>query len=119
MKYKKDILIILLIIFTVIQYVIFIGIKKDKEGKSELVVSKIENEPTYIRDINKNLVKLKNYNVTNIKREEGEWLIDMELKCTKDEMIYNLNLLDNFIIKKYSLTFSENMGTVNLELKSR
>lgn len=119
MKNKKDIIIILIILFTFMQGTILVKINVDKAKESQVVISEVVKEPTYIKDIDKSLSNLKNYNVINRKRDGETWIINIKLSGTKEEILLNLKSLEGFIIKSYNMTFNNNKCEVDLELKSR
>lgn len=119
MKNKKDIIIVLIILFTFIQGVIFIRLRINTKEKSNPVISEIKNEPTYIKDIDESLSDLKNYNIINRKKDGDQWIINIKLSGSKEEILFNLNKLDTYIIKNYNIGFNNNNCEVNLELKSK
>lgn len=119
MKYKNNIIIVLVILVTFIQCLLLFKIKNNEAKDSLSVISEIEKEPIYIKDIDNLLSGLKSYNIVNRKREDEEWIINISLNGTKEEILFNLELLDNFIIKSYNIVFNNNKYEVDLELKSR
>lgn len=119
MKNKKDIIIILIVLFTFMQGAILVRINVNKAKESQVVINEVEKEPTYIKDIDKSLSNLKNYNVINRKRDGESWIINIKLSGTKEETLLNLKSLEGFIIKSYNMTFNNNKYEVDLELKSR
>lgn len=119
MKYKNNIIIVLVILVTFIQCLLLFKIKNNEVKDSLSVISEIKKEPIYIKDIDNLLSDLKSYNIVNRKREDEDWIINIRLNGTKEEILLDLELLDNFIIKSYNIVFNNNKYEVDLELKSR
>lgn len=109
---------ILIILLTFTQGIIFFNVRKNKD-ESQPVVNKVEVEQVYIKDIDNYLSKLKNYNVINRSRDGESWIINVNIRGTKEELLSDLNLLDDFNIISYNIAFINNDGNMNLELKSR
>lgn len=118
-KNKRDFIIILIILATFMQGVILFRVRNNKIEESKPVISSVEVEPIYIKDIDKSLSNLKSYNVINRKREGEGWVINLKINGTKEEVIYDLKSLDHFIIKSYNITFNNDRGEIDLELRSK
>ena len=118
-KNKKKIIITLTILITFMQVIILFIVRNNKIEESKPVISSVEVDPIYIKDIDKSLSKLKGYNLTNIKREGTGWIINIKINGAKEEVLYDLKLLENFIIKSYNMTFNNDRVELELELKSK
>lgn len=118
-KNKKNFIITLTILITFMQGIILFIVRNNKIEESKPVISATEVDPIYIKDIDKSLSNLKNYNLTNIKREGTGWVINIKINGAKEEVLYDLKLLENFIIKSYNMTFNNDRVELELELKSK
>lgn len=118
-KNKKNFIITLTILITFMQGIILFIVRNNKIEESKPVISSAEVDPIDIKDIDKSLSNLKNYNLTNIKREGTGWIINIKINGAKEEVLYDLKLLENFIIKSYNMTFNNNRVELELELKSK
>ena len=119
MKNKKKFIITLTILITFMQGIILFIVRNNKIEESKPVISSVEVDPIYIKDIDKSLSNLKSYNLTNIKREGTGWIINIKINGAKEEVLYDLKLLENFIIKSYNMTFNNDRVELELELKSK
>lgn len=119
MKNKKFILASIVILITFIQGLIILVVGIGNEEESHSVISIIEEEPMQLKEIDEFLIDLMNYKVINRRKIENNWVINLKIQGTKEEIIYDLNALDNFIVNSYNIKFNNNNGEVNLELKSR
>ena len=118
-KNKKKFIITLTILITFMQGIILFIVRNNKIEESKPVISSVEVDPIYIKDIDKSLSNLKSYNLTNIKREGTGWIINIKINGAKEEVLYDLKLLENFIIKSYNMTFNNDRVELELELKSK
>lgn len=115
---KNKIMIIGIILGAFIQGIIFLNSRENKK-ESQSVANIIEINEVYIKDIDKKLSDLNDCNVVNRTRDGEGWIIEVNITGTKDDLLSDLNLLDNFNIISYNITFNNNKGDMNLELKSR
>lgn len=118
MKNKKEIIAVAMIFITFVQGIIYLYIRENK-NESKSVLSVVEENPIYIKDIDKSLSNLKNYNVVNRSKDEEDWVINVNIRGTKEELLSDLNLLGDFNIMSYNIEFVKTKGDMNLELKSR
>lgn len=117
-KNRKQINVTIIIIVTLIQLLILSKISLDKVEKSQSVITEVEDTKN-IRDIDKLLSDFKNCNIIDKKRENNEWIINLKISGTQEEVLSNLKYLDKFIIKNYNITFNNAKYNVDLELKDR
>lgn len=118
MKNKKETIVGTMIIITIIQGIIFFNIRWSK-SESNSVTSIVEANPVHIKDIDKSLSNLKNYNILNRSKDGDYWIINLNMRGTKEELLSDLNLLGDFNIMSYNIAFIKSYGDMNLELKSR
>lgn len=115
---KNKLLIIGIILVTCAQGIIFLNSRENKK-ESKSIINIVEAKDIYIKDIDIYLSYLKNCNVVNRTRDDEAWIVDVNITGTRDELLSDLNLLNNFNIISYNIAFNNNKGDMNLELKSR
>lgn len=116
---KNKIIIVVVILITFVQSVVLLKFKINKSNDSKSVISVVEKKHLLVKDIDKSLTNLKGYNVVNIKKDVDDWIVNVDIECSKEDLIYDLKSLTNFNIKSYSLNINNDKCGMNLELKSK
>ncbi|WP_300386037.1 hypothetical protein [Clostridium sp.] len=120
----KKILIFLVIILTLIQGIFYYK-NKDKnniENKNiniEKCIYKEDNAKN-IKEINKDLKVFGNNEIISYNKNEDKWIININLKGSKDEIKEALLILKkNYNINNYNLDYKNRIYTLKLEIQGK
>ncbi|MGL5086447.1 MAG: hypothetical protein ACRC68_12140 [Clostridium sp.] len=104
---------------TCFQVVVFFYVKNTTTKESKAVISLDVKKSLLIKDVDNYMIGLKNYIITNRVKDGDGWIISVKLIGAKEDIIYDLNSLDKFIVKSYNINFKNDKYEVELDIKSK